>query len=231
MIKASTNTEKMEDEAIRLLESGKLRRAERVLKGLLANDPDSLAAHFNLARVYWSTEEYECALLHARRTLRLNPKEPNACLNLGLIYEFMRRDKLASHYYKRELSRDPGSTETLFNIGRLYFNNHRWLRASKYLRRCFDLGNLFRVEDTVYKLGECYCKLYDLQSFIDIYKRYLQMVPNAAWAAANLGGALLRAKDYRHAVLWLSRAKQLGVKHSVDVDLARAKKMVMKGSM
>ena len=218
----------MEDEAIRLLESGKLRRAERLLKRLLANDPNSLTAHFQLARVYWRTEEYERALVHAHRTLRINPKEPNACLNLGLIYEFMGRDKLATYYYKRELSRDPDSAETLFNIGRLYFRKHRWLCASKYLRRCLDIGNLFKVEDTVYKLGECYCKLHDLQSFIDVYTRYLKMVPNASWAAANLGGALLRTRDHRDAVRWLTRAKQLGNrKKSVAVDLARAKKMLM----
>jgi len=217
----------MEDEAIRLLESGKLRRAEGVLKRLLANNPNCLAAHFHLARVYRRTKEYKRALHHARRTLRLNPREPNACLNLGLIYEFTGRYKLAIHYYKRELSRDPESPETLFNIGRLYFNRHRWLRASKYLRRCFDIGNLFRIEDTVYKLGECYCKLHDLHSFIDVYRRYLKMVPNASWAATNLGCALLRTKDYTPAVRWLTRAKQLGNrKRSVAMELARAKEML-----
>ncbi len=221
----------MEEKAVCLLESGKLRRAERLLKRMLAIDPDCLAAHFNLARVYWRTEENKRALHHGRRTLKLNPKEANAALNVGLIYEFMGRDKLAAHYYKRELSPYPNSAETLFNIGRLYFNWHRWFRASEYLRRCFDIGYSFRVEDTVYKLGECYCELRDLQSFIDVYRRYLQMVPKAPWAAYNLGGALLRTKDYKHAVLWLTRAKQLGNrKKHVVIELAKAKKMLKKES-
>jgi len=218
----------MEDEAVRLLDSGRLRRAERVLKRLLANDPNSLTAHFQLALVYWRTEEYKCALFHARRTLKLNPKETNAALNLGLIYDTMGRDKLANFYYKKELSRNPDSGETLFNIGRLYFRKHQWLRASQYLLHCFDVGNLYMVEDTVYKLGDCYYELRDLQSYIDILIRYLKMVPNASWAAANLGCALLRVKDYKGAVQWLSRANKLGVRNSVAVELAQAKKMLTK---
>ena len=53
------------------------------------------------------------------------------------------------------------------------------------------------------------------------------MVPNATWAASNLGCALFRAKDYRRAILWFSRAKQLGYKKQcIDVKLARAKEMI-----
>ena len=36
------------------------------------------------------------------------------------------------------------------------------------------------------------------------------MVPNAEWAVANLGGALLRTQDYKHAILWLTRVKAIG---------------------
>jgi tetratricopeptide (TPR) repeat protein len=222
------NLEEMEDEAIRLLETGKLRRAERMLGKILAIDANSITAHFQLARVYWRTGEYERALRHARRTLKLSPEEPNACLNLGLIYDLMGLDRLAIFYYKRELSRNPGSPETLWNIGRLYFRKHRWLQASKYLRRCFEMGFEFEIEDTLYKLGSCYYKLHDIQSYIEVYTHYIQMVPNAVWAFANLGCALLHAKDYKGAALRLGRASQLGIKKSVAVELAQAKKMFLK---
>jgi tetratricopeptide (TPR) repeat protein len=227
----SSHSEEMEDRAIRLLEAGKFRRAERVLKQMLASDPNCLAAHFQLARVYWNTEEYECALVHARRTLRLNPFETNACLNLGLIYEFMGRDKQASYYYKRELSRHPDSGDTLFSIGRLYFDKHRWLQASKYLRRCFDLRYSFKLDDTVYKLGECYWKLRDLPSLIDVYRRYLAIAPKAPWAASNLGGALLRSGDPKNALRWLLKAKRLGgFSKNATSDLSEARRMLLKKS-
>jgi Tfp pilus assembly protein PilF len=83
----------LEDKAIELLEKGHLRRAERVLKRMLMHDPNHLPAHFHLARVYRRTKQYDLALCHGRRTLRLNPLEKNASLNLGLIYEFIGNDR------------------------------------------------------------------------------------------------------------------------------------------
>ena len=228
MNQLDTNIDKMEDKAVRLFDGGKLRRAEHVLKRMLANDPNCLPAHFQLARVYIRTGEYKCALSHARRTLMLNPKEPNASLNLGLIYDIMGQAKLAAFSYKRELSLYADSPETLFYIGRLCFRQHRWLHASKYLRRCFEVGYLYKVEDTVYKLSDCYYKLRDLRSFIDILTLYLKIAPNASWAAANLGCALLRARDYKRAFRWLSRANQLGVRNSLVDELAIARRMLKK---
>jgi Flp pilus assembly protein TadD len=107
----------VEDEASLLLDLGKLRDAERLLKGLLAADRNCLAAHFHLARLYRRTAHYGLALRHARRTLRLNPNERNAHLNLGVIYDEMGRDKLASSHYRKDLHHNPDSAETLWNLG------------------------------------------------------------------------------------------------------------------
>ena len=216
------NFNKFENLAVQLMDDGKLRRAEHVLRQMLAEDADCVAAHFHLARVYRKTEEYDRALYHARRTLRLNPKEPNACLNLGLIFELMGRDKLAKAYYKRELLRDPNNAVTLWNVGRLYFRTHRWRDASIYLRRCFDTGYEFEMEETIDKLGLCYFKLRELQAYIDVFTAYVKSNPTASWAFANLGRALLESKDYSGAVSYLRQAEQLGVKNSVAVWLAQA---------
>ena len=218
----------MEDEAVRLLDDGKLRRSERVLKQMLGSDKNCLPAHFNLARVYRRTEEYDRALFHSRRTLKLNPKESNAHLNLGLIYECMGRDKPATAHYRKELASNPTSKETLFNIGRLYFEKHRWLQASKYLQYCFDLGHKFELEDTVDKLGFCYYKRRDLKPYISLFTEYVRMVPDAAWAFANLGYALLYADDYKGAVLRLSRANQLRPKKRVATALRQARELLRK---
>jgi tetratricopeptide (TPR) repeat protein len=215
---------KLEDEAVRLLESGKLRRAERLLKQMLVSDPRCLAAHFQLARVYRRTREFELALRHGRRTLRLNPNERNACLNLGLIYELLGRNKLAALYYKRELLHNAGSLETHWNMGRHYFKKHQWSRAAKHLRCCFEMRFMTDLEDTVDKLGICYQKLHDVRSYIELFTTYVQIVPNAAWAFVNLGRALLAMNDYKGAALRFSTAKRLGSGNSIAIDLERAKK-------
>ena len=87
---------------------------------------------------------------------------------------------------------------------------------------------MFEIEDTVYMLTTCYFKLHDHQSYIDTFTKYVQMFPSASWAFANLGRALLEAKDYKGAFLRLSTAKRLGHWKSVDVELAHARKMLRK---
>ena len=222
-MKMKIDLDKMEDRAVKFLDDGKLGCAERALKQMLKNRPNCLPAHFHLARVYRKKNDFNSALYHARRTIRLNPFERNAYLNLGLIYDLMGRDKLAALNYKKELSSNPDSAETLWNIGRLCFRRHRWLAASKYLQHCFDIGFLYEVEETVDRLGECYYRLNDLRAYIRLFQTYVQMFPKASWAFANLGRAFLQAKDYKAALLNLSIAKRLG-KKNIDIPFEVARK-------
>ena len=195
---------------------------------MLKANPSCLAAHFHLARVYRRTGQYKKALSHGLKVLKMNKEEGNANLNVGIIYDLMGKHDKAFSYYKTELSINPHSLETEWNIGRLYFSRHRWREASRHLRHCIESGYEFALEDTVQKLGFCFYKLRDLNSFIEIYTRYIQLVPDAGWAFANLGCALLRAKDYRGAILRLQRAMQLGTKSSYDQEINHAKQMLAK---
>jgi protein O-GlcNAc transferase len=218
--------ESLLDEAESLLEKGKLRRAESVLKRLLAIDGRSIGAHFNLTRVYRRTGQFKEALYHGRKTLQLSPKEKNARLNLAMVYEETGQRRQALRYYKNELARNPNSAETLWNLGRLYFDMRRWLGASKCLHHCFDRGFGFEIEDTVDKLGICYQKLGSLRPYIEVFTRYIEMCPSATWAHSNLGRALLQVGDYRGAVLRLARARRLNPNSGSLADLERAKRLL-----
>jgi tetratricopeptide (TPR) repeat protein len=215
---------KLEEEADSLLENGKLRRAERMLLRLLDCDRNYLPAHFNLARVYRRTAQYDLAIQHSRRTLKLNPAETNAHLNLGMIYDEMGRDSQAAKHYLMELRTNPTSPEAMCYLGNIYFRKHQWRKASKLLRRCFDLGFRWDMENTIFQLGACYFHLRDIDAYIEVYKRYLQMEPGSGWAAVNLGRALLYAGDYKRAVLWLSKARRLTGKNEVLKDLEKARR-------
>ena len=204
------NFDELEKLAVQLLGARKLRQSEKVLKRMLAEDQNCIAAHFYLAVVYGRMGKDECALYHGRRTLRLNPKEPNACLNLGLIYKWMNNYRRAKFYFRKELSRDSNNPETLFNLGRLYFDNHRWRDAAICLQRCFDIRYDYEMEDTVDKLAKCYFKLGEVKPYIDLFSACIILRPEAAWAAFNLGCAFFKNKDYSSAILYLEKAKQLG---------------------
>jgi tetratricopeptide (TPR) repeat protein len=220
----SVGLEKVEDEAVSLMENGKLRRAEQLLLRLLESDRNSLPAHFNLARLYRRTKQYDRAIKHARRTLRLNPKEPHAHLNLAMIYDEMGCNSKAARHYLKELRNNPTSPETICYLGNIYFENRQWRKASKLLRRCLDLGFTWNIETIVHQLGVSYYHTRDIQAFIGLYTWYLEIDPRAGWAAANLGGALLHAGDYKRAVLWLAKAHRLTGKPEVFQKLEKARR-------
>lgn len=214
----------LENSTEKLLENGQLRKAERLLKNILASNPNDFDVHFQMARLYRLKKDFGLALQHGLRAFEMNPEEANLCLNIGLIYESAGENVRALQYYKLELLRNPDSGETLFNIGLLYFNLTDWPMATRYLERCFNNGYSFRMEDVVCKLGYCYFRSGNIASYIDIYRDYLCRVPLAGWARANLGSALLLIKDYRGALLNLTRARCLGVRKSVDQKIASAKR-------
>jgi tetratricopeptide (TPR) repeat protein len=228
--KIPPTVDELADAGVELLEVGKLRRAEKVFRRLLEADPGCVVAHFNLVRVYWRTKQYALGLLHGRRVLRLSPNEPNACRNLGLIYEKSGNDLQALKYYKHELSRDPYETAALWNIGRLYFRKRRWREAAKHLRRCFETGDEFEVEDTVDKLAICLHRLRDVRAYIEVFTSYVRIYPSSGWGYANLGWALMHTKDYKGAILRFSRASQLGWKEKVATDMKQARKLLQSES-
>jgi hypothetical protein len=67
-----------------------------------------------------------------------------------------------------------------------------------------------------------------IDMYIQAYEKYLNVVPNSSWAATNLGRALLHDKQYKRAVLWLSKACRLDPKGSLAEDLLRARQALTK---
>jgi len=225
MKRRPNNLEELEDRAERLLDSGRISAAEKILKRMLTLDENCVGAHFNLTRVYKRKGAFAQAILHGKRTIELSPRETNASLNLGIAYEGVGDTKRAAACYRKELSRDLLNLPALWNFGQLLFEQHRWKQASRCLQRCFDLGYRHEEEETLWKLGRCYFEMNDVRSFIAAYERYANERPDSSWAAANLGRALLHAKEFQRAGVWLLRAKRLGARSKdVDEDIQAAKK-------
>lgn len=189
---------------------------------LILCNQDSVDAHFCLTRVYRRTEEYELALRHGRKVLRINPCELNANLNLGLIFECVGKFKNAISCYKKELALNPSSRETHYNLGYLYFNKRQWKRASNHLEKCFSLNLQFREEQMVYDLSRCYIKRNDLPRYIWLYRKYVKRQPMKGWAAANLAGALLDARRFKESLVAVEAAERLGSSCAFKPKLLKA---------
>jgi tetratricopeptide (TPR) repeat protein len=219
----------MQDEAAldsqieKLLDRGKISQARRTLEGILRIMPNSVPAHFHLARVYRRTGDFKRALWHGKKTLKLSPKEANAFLNLALIYHLAGDRTRARVFYRKELKQDPFNAQTLWNLGQLYFEGHQWKKAAACLQRSIDLKFDHELEDTIWKLGLCYQKVRRVDEYISLFEDYLRIAPGAAWAASNLGRAYAHKGDFKHAVLWLKKAFRLSPSGKLEAELSETK--------
>ena len=72
---------------------------------LLAFMPDNPDVHYNLGVEYLRKRDYFNATQEFMQVLKLNPKDANACYNLGILYEVFLNDKrMANVYYKKYLA-------------------------------------------------------------------------------------------------------------------------------
>ena len=198
----------LEDEAVRLVESGRYEEARTALKKLLSRDRENLTGHFQMALVKMHLGHLPAAMKHARTVLRLSPDEPNAWLNIGAIAQRMERLPLAIECYQKELVRHPESRESLFNLGICMHDLKQWGEAIRPLQECVRLKYCF---DLVWPpLAECLYRTGAVNDEIAVYEWCLLQDSRNVWARANLGAALMGLGQSRRALVNLRIARSQG---------------------
>jgi tetratricopeptide (TPR) repeat protein len=85
---------------------GKLMKAERAFKEVLAGNPDMFSAHLHLGWIYYDGGKHGKALNHYENAVRIRPGDPLARLSLAGLFEEIKRPDEAIKHYKDALSRD-----------------------------------------------------------------------------------------------------------------------------
>jgi len=88
--------------------AGTLEEAATRYREALAQRPDFLEAHVDLAGVLWRLEDFEGALVHARKAVELGPQHPYAVRVLGTALLNLNRVDEAEQQLRRALELQPG---------------------------------------------------------------------------------------------------------------------------
>lgn len=198
----------LEDKVVGLVESGRYGGARSAINRLLARDKTNITGHFQMALVQMELGHLHAAFKHAKTVLRLNPKEPNAWLNLGAIAERMGKISMAISCYEKELARNPESPEALFNLGMCLHWRKKWREALRPLQECVRLRHCFDLVRI--PLADCLYRCGRINDEIALYEKCLLENPPDLWARSNLGAALMDVGNRRRALINLRIAKLQG---------------------
>ena len=162
---------------------------------------------FHLALAYLGSENLELAEQHAREVLRMNPREPNAHLNLGAIKEKQGNLKEAVRHYNLELKFRSSCLEAHFNLGTIFFERHQWTRSFRHLKLCFDAKH--NGSNLCYMVGFCAWKTGDAATEQLVYREAFAANPKDVWAINNLAAVLIDQGKFAQARGLLNRANAL----------------------
>jgi tetratricopeptide (TPR) repeat protein len=114
-------------------------------KALDANSKDSDAL-LNLGAI-WGGINIDSSYAYTRRSLDINPSEPQACYNYAVILSTLNRSPEAIDYYQKALALDPSIVAAKLQLGRLYESLGDTAMALLYYKEFVDTAPLAYLDD------------------------------------------------------------------------------------
>jgi len=167
---------------------------------------DPLSGHFYSCLACLGLRRFKSAKRHAESVLHINPEEPNAWLNLGVVWHKIGNNAMAAKCYNRELVLRPDSLESHFNLARIHFDKRRYRKAFDHFSKCWE-GNHCRGMIEEYLAWAAF-KIKDLTFEESLLKSILKNNSDDAWALNNFGALLMDKGEYKRAVEILERARK-----------------------
>jgi len=142
-------------------------KALSVLKRLIENDPNDIAALMMSALIYKNLAKFSKAIKLLNKIVALKPDHTGALFNLGLSYSIIEENHRAIEIYSELLKTNPELTELPMKLATLYNKTMQYDKAIECLEKY--LG--YTPSDSIawFELGFSYKKKNDLTHFKDAF--------------------------------------------------------------
>lgn len=198
-------------------ESGSTADAIRTADSALQQDPDSLAAHRLLARIYvhelanttdndTQKQTIGSAVEQLEAVQRLDPSDLESQLWLARLYGFQNQPQKAEDQLRGVLTRFPDNGEALEQLSQLYLEEGRPQDAIASLQNAASSSD----DPTLYDLlGKAYSKIGDNAKAEVAYSRAVTLDPEEASHRQGLAKAMLANNDYQGALEQYQKLSQM----------------------
>ena len=183
--------------------SGRPRDAESTVRNLLKTEPDNIAAHKLLGRIYLrqlgegqnssnaappSNNLLDQAIAEFEKLIALEPKSVENRMVLGQLYTVKHDPQKAEQAFKSAAAIEPDSEEVVLNLARLYAESGDTKHAAQVIEAVSAEDRSPKMEIT---LGSLYDQLKQPKDAIAAYKRAAELGPGDLQTTGVLAQALL----------------------------------------
>jgi len=174
----------------------------------LKQNPDNIAAHRMLGRVYFSQinkgsqgqideKALHLAMTEFQKVVDKDPKDTDSWVTLGRLYAGTNDSSDAEKAYNAALAIDPDNEEALTGLALVYGNNGDNAKAIEKLKAATDKSPNPR---SLMILAEAYRNQKDFKNAADTEKKALELQPENERLAATLANDLYESEQYDEAL-------------------------------
>ena len=180
--------------------------------------PNSLITRTALAGVYIRADEWDLAkeqLGIARRIYENNSHLQNL---LGVVADHEGNFILAEEKYKKSLELNPNATDSSINLAELYLKQERLEEAGENF---LTVINFYSTTEYVVRYSYIQIALNKPDKALDMINKYFGSNLDHPNVSAVAGTAYFVKKDYRQALIYLKKARELGNNASEIVQMIK----------
>ena len=163
-------------EGTKLKMFGNLPDAANLLTRCTEINPYDAAAHYQLAEIYTTVDDYKFALRHARLAARYNPQNEWYQMQLANIYLAGNKIDSAILVYRQIVEMRPDNAEYRNNLASLYLENNEYRKAIKELDRIEKTYGF--IDEIVLAKYRVYSKKKDVKATEAILKKGIRKYPD-----------------------------------------------------
>lgn len=171
---------------------GELDNAVAEYSAALELDPNNTNVRNSLGVCFADQDDAAAAETEFRIVTEINPAEPMAWYNLGMLSRMEGRDQTSLEYFERAYALKGDHYEIPYQIGRLLSEQSRWKEALEYAEKAAALSQGHWPVHSL--MGLCLAALDRVPEAIEAYTCSVKSNPNNAWDLSALG-CLYDARD------------------------------------
>ena len=157
---------------------------ETMWKDVILKDRKSVRGYNNLGIYYEQHGEWDKALAHYQRTIKLAPMFPNPYINIGNVYHKKKEYVKAEKWMKRAIQLDPRSALANYNLGNILREAGKTDEAISVYKRALQLNP--RYIEAANNLANIYFKKRSYPEAISYYEKALFIDPTFAMSYYNI---------------------------------------------